>query len=539
MYLHNQLESPAADLTGSGFGGLSPSYVTSPKVLELAEPNTAFRIAMGWLALVVASAVVLRLLMFALGPAAVAERALTDDAPLRAHLASQLLNVQTFGYDAADPAATSPGMRQSVINLRSSAGQLEAPQGALQPEVYEVPGYAIMLGLVDAAGGPTAWLLVIQCALSAVSAALVYGIVFNLLRKPVPALVAAAIVAAHPALVVAPLSLSDDVLFVTLLLLGLYGASRHTTPMAIVGGLALSAAVLVRPISIFVGPAIGLWMVLGDRKASTLGCAMTVAVMSVAGPAMWMARNHMVGFGTRLSSAPTAALAQTAAKVEASALGLPAPEGDTLPAMFLNGQQGDDVLASIHDTSLHTLKEHPLELGAVMSKTAMHLLTDHRVDALYHAMGLTYTPGGVADAFRGDKVIMPPQSAEARSVGYLSTGWLVLNVVLLLWAMLGLATMAGRRQGQLLLLVAAGLVYLVFQATGYGVAMWQPVALVFAAMACGAVFARSPRQFKVKKEKQPKKSRAEKRAEKVFDLEAEPAFVTPADQRPGLASRPI
>jgi len=326
------LESPSAELSPTGaLGAAGPSYVTSPKVLELAEPDTAKRVALGWLGLIVAAGLVLRMLLFALGPAAGAERAMTDDTGLRAHLASNLLAAQTFGYDAEDPAMADAGLRGDTIAMRSAAGQLEQPVHGLQPEIYELPGYAMALGLVDAAGGPTAWLLILQCVLAAACAALVYGVVYNLLGKHAPGLVAAAVVAVHPALVVAPLALTDDVLFAALLLLGVYGASRRTTPMAIVGGLALGAAVLVRPVSIFVGPAIALWMVVGDRKAGTVGCAMAFAALSVAGPAMWMARNSMNGFGLRTSSAPAAALAQTAAQVQAQAAGVDAPPRDALP----------------------------------------------------------------------------------------------------------------------------------------------------------------------------------------------------------------
>lgn len=531
------LESPSAELAPTGaLGETGTSYVTSPKVLELEEPDTAKRVALGWLGLIVAAGLVLRLLLFALGPAAGAERAMTDDSGLRAHLAGNLLTEQTFGYDAADTALTGGGLRADTIELRSSVGQLEATVNGLQPEVFELPGYAIALGLVDAAGGPTAWLLILQCVLAAASAALVYGIIYNLLGKHGPGLVAAAIVAIHPALIIAPLSLTDDVLFSALLLVGLYGASRRTTPMAIIGGLALSAAVLVRPISIFVGPAIALWMVLGDRKASTLGCAVTVAAMSVAGPAMWMARNHMNGFGLRTSSAPAAALAQTAAQVSAEAAGIDAPARDTLPSSVLTG---GDVLSSLSSGSRQAILDHPEAFGIVMSRTALHLLTDHRVDALYGAMGLSYEGGGAADAFRTGEVIVPPPSPETRAIGGISAGWLAINALLVLGAVLGMATMAGRRQGALLLLVAAGLAYFTFLATGFGPAAWQPVALVFAAMACGAVFARSPKRFKEPKVKKPKRSRKQKRQDQVFDMDSHLEDLKLPEEREGLAARPI
>lgn len=549
MYIPSSLESPAAgDLTGAG--PLAPlpvgqQYVTSPKVMEIDEPDTEKRIALGWLGLIVACGLVLRLLMFALGPAAADERAVTDDTPLHMQLAASLVTDQSFAYDPQRPvtgAGESPGAREQLIELRRSAGQLEAPLGGaadgLQPEVWHLPGYPVLLGLMDALGGPTAWLLVLQCALAALASALVFGIMKQTLDKYTPALIAAALVALHPALIITPLSLSDDALFITLLLTGVWGASKRTTPMAVLAGAAISCAVLVRPISIFVGPAIALWMILGDRRASTLGCAMTVMVMSLAGPAMWLGRNIMIDLGPRLSAAATVHAANTANRVEARAAGVEAPEGDALPGVMATGQ--GDLLAAINRSTFHTLRNNPVELGQVMSLSAWHLLTDHRVEDLYRVMGLTYRPGGVADALATGRVIMPPPTAEDKAVEYLSLGWMIVNGLVMLGALLGLATMTARRQGSLLLLVFAALAYLSFLASGAGVAAWQPVALVFAAMACGALFARAPRplRLKLKKDKKPRKSKKHKRDDTVFDLDDEHPEADPA-ARDGLAARPI
>jgi len=455
---------------------------------------------------------------------------------------------QSFAYDPQRPtteagalAGTLPGAREQLIELRRSAGQLEAPVGGvadgLQPEVWHLPGYSVLLGLIDAVGGPTTWLLVLQCALAALASVLVFGIMKQTLDKYTPALIAAALVALHPALVISPLSLSDDALFIVLLLTGAWGASKRTTPMAVLAGAAISCAVLVRPISIFVGPALALWMVLGDRKANTLGLAMTVLVMSLAGPAMWIGRNIMIDFGPRLSAAGVVHAAQTATRVDARATGAEAPDIDRLPGVLVSGQ--GDLMAAMNRSTFHSLRQNPVELGQVMSLSAWHLLTDHRVEDLYRVMGLTYRPGGVADAFATGEVIMPPPAAEDKAVGYLSLGWMIFNGVLMLGALLGLATMTARRQGSLLLLVFAGLAYVSFHASGAGVAAWQPVALVFAAMACGALFARAPRPLKLKKkEKKPKKNRKQKRDDTVFDLDEEYAEAD-SSARDGLAARPI
>ncbi len=542
MYISNSLESPAADLTSAGPLAPLPTghqYVTSPKVMEINEPDTERRIALGWLGLIVACGLVLRLLMFALGPASAAERAVTDTTPLHMQLAASLVTEQAFAYDPQRP-ITTPGAREQLIELRRSAGQLESSIGGaadgLQPEVWHLPGYALLLGLVDAAGGPTSWLLLGQCALAALASVLVFGIMKQTLDKYTPALIAAALVALHPALVISPLSLSDDVLFITLLLLGVWGAAKRTTPMALLAGAAIGCAVLVRPISIFVGPALALWMILGDRRANTLGYAMTFLVMSLAGPAMWMGRNIMIDFGPRLSAASSVQLATTATKVDARAAGLELPAADGLPGVLVTGS--GDLLQAMDRSSFAALKQSPAPLGEVLSLSAWHLMTDHRVAELYRVMGLTYHAGGVADAFATGKVIMPPAAKGEPAERYIALGWLIFNGLILLGTLLGLATMAGRRQGTLLLLVFTGLAYGSWLASGAGVAAWQPVAVVFAAMACGALFARSPRPLKLKKEKKPKKNKKQKRDDTVFDLDDEHIEADPA-AREGLASRPI
>lgn len=537
MHIPSSLESPATELPSAGPLLVEPrNYVTSPKVMEIAEPDTERRVALGWLGLIVAAALVLRLLLFALGPAAAAERAATDSSPITGQLAASLVTEQAFAYDPQRP-VSEPGAREQLINLRAAAGQLEAGVGGLQPEVFHLPGYAMLMGLVDAAGGTTAWLLLLQCALAAACSALIYGIVRQATGKHLPGLVAAAIVALHPALVIAPLSICDDILFIFMVLLGAWAAVKQTTPMAVLAGVAIGCAVLIRPISIFVGPAVALWMILGQRKDGTFGFAITVAVMSLAIPALWVGRNIMIEFGPRLSAAPSARLAQTGAAVDALASGHHHRAGhDALMGTMLTG--AGDVLDAMDTSSRRALSDHPLAFGSLLSHNAWHLMTDHRADRLYRVMGLTYPRGGAADALTTGRVTTAAHNQRDPASNYLALGWMGLNALLLIGTALGVALMAARRQGAMLLLIVPALVYLSYLAGGAGVHAWQPVALVFAAMACGSVLARGPKRLKLKKDKKPKKSRKQKRNDTVFDLDEEHTE-TDLATRGGLASRPI
>ena len=424
-----------------------------------------------WIVGIAATALVLRLTLFAAGPAAVPDRAFDPDSPRYIELARNLSRYGRFGKAEERTGA----VHAPLARLRESRGEIEPRDDrGLRPEIFRTPGYPFFIALLSTAGRPVASVLVAQAFLSTTGVVLVFLIGRRLFDSARAGLIASAIVALHPADIVASNSVLGETLFTTLLLSGLWFvlARKRPASSAGLGGILIGLSVLVRPISILVGPALAAWMLATRPCRATAGRAALVTVLSIAPAAAWMARNHSVGFGFRLSSVPTInALFYTAAYMDIRAArgdtsaDWPATVDRTFDRLRRDVRPGEvDTFDTMRRLALTRIAKAPLLYGKVLASSALKFLTDHSAGTLWARLGQAYRPTGLRDHLLRGEVSMPDAN-PALLVALAWTGW---NALLALLAAAGLLWMICRRHWAPLLLLGGILLYflLATQANG-------------------------------------------------------------------------
>ena len=364
-----------------------------------------------WLGLTLFIAVAARLLMFVLGPAGQLTRALEN------------------------PPDVSPA--------DSTATHLVA----IAPTETGLPGYDALLAAVQAMGLPLSSVLLLQIVLGAAAAGLVYGIALALFQQRMPAALAAAIMALHPAGIVAANTFAPDVILVTLLLLGIYFAAHRSCDFtsSLLGGLSLGLAALVRPISLLLGAGIALWTALRSRRLAGLGAAVTLAAASAAPPAA-----YMIYSGTGPSSWPG---------------GMQHP---VQPIM----QAAADPHATLHRAS--------------------DLYTGHGVEDLYLRLGIA-APSPQLPANPTDAATMRTWAESAATADYLALVWTAGNSLLLVGSVVGLVLLVIRRQLTAALLLGGMMGYCLLAWPGTEAARWHLPALGLQAIALSTILVRVPR----------------------------------------------
>lgn len=359
-----------------------------------------------YVALIFFAALSLRLMLFGIGPFSDSTRAMYPDSYRYVELGENIVGAGSFGLTGAEAGV----VHEPLFAYRQELGQLEpVGHGGLRPEIMRTPGYPALIGATAWLGLGINGLLLLQCLFSALSVALVYAIGRALLRKPGPALVAAAIVAIHPADIAAPTAVLTETCFTLLILLGLWSvADRETRGIGSTsfGGLMIGLSVLVRPVSILLGPAVALWMIATDRRLKTVVLAILMVALSIAPGAAWMARNNSVGFGYRLSSIPYIntyfygnAYMRMTEKGQDWKNDWPATVNTLMTE--LRAEQALHPEADVFDTmkslGVEAVRDNPALYATVISESVLKLFTDHSLGGLYQQLGLTYTPSGLRD----------------------------------------------------------------------------------------------------------------------------------------------
>jgi len=464
-----------------------------------------------WLVVLLTAALGLRLLIFALGPMGDVSLAMDEQSPRYLALAGKLATEQTFALDAA----ADDGLAGRVSTMRLEAGEVDATVGpALRLETYRTPGYPAFLALFEWLGMGGRAVLVTQCVLGAICVLLVYQLTLALLDAPRAALVAAAIMALHPASVAATNVLMPDVLWLTLMLAGLWlivSNDRNPTGSLAIGGLLMGLAALVQPYALVLITLLALWVCLRRRTIRMVGAAVVAIVTAAIPVGAWMGRNYTIGFGPHLSSQPvidryfhTLADMRRAAGEDASV--------DALAAQVMR-ERGEDepVLHAMDRLSSAAIGGQSRVYLATLKRNALHLFTDHSLEAVYRQFGITYDSPGVQRRMLVNGFSWRDYTGTNDDVTLgAALGWTLLNGLLLLGAVVGLTVMLVRGKW-LAALLLVGLLALAVASLHSGLyGRPQLTALAFEAALVGGLLTRGqPRPVKAKK------SREQKRLEKM------------------------
>jgi len=459
------------------------------------------------------AAIALRVMLFAVGPYGDNERAMYPDSYRYVELGETLIDRGEFGRLGPETGVVHEPLHQ----LRTDLGQIEpVGEDGLRPEIMRTPGYPALLGATAWLGLGINGLLLLQCLFGAVSVALVYGIGRALLKRPGPALVAAAIVALHPADIAAPTAVLTETWFTLLILLGLWSvADRETRGIGSTtfGGLMIGLSVLVRPVSILLGPVVALWMVVTDFRVKTCVLATLLVALSLAPGAAWMSRNEAVGFGYRLSSIPYIntyfygnAYMRITDRGGDWKQDWPA-EVDTLMGELRAEQELNpdaDVFDTMKGLGVGAIWEHPVLYARVIRESVTKFFTDHSMGGLYQQLGLTYTPTGLRDKLMNGGFSWSNVSDSLNNpTGWLALIWVGFNGLLMVGMILGTVMLLVRRHYTVLLLLGGVMFYFTFATQATGLERFRLPVLGIQALLVVSMFA--PRMQREKKARKPKR----------------------------------
>lgn len=505
---------PEMLITTTGQGDQRPmipdanSWKQQPR-LSLSDEQRAS--ALLWLAVLLAAALGLRLLIFALGPMGDISLAMDEQSQRYIALASHLAHDQTFaiGADADE------GLASRVNQMRIDAGELNpTPGSGLLPETYRTPGYPFFLALFEWTGLGGQAVLVTQCILGAICVLLVYRLTLALLDSPRAALIAAAIMAMHPACVAATNVMMPDVLWLTLMLAGLWmivSSDKNPTSSLLIGGLLMGLAALVQPYALVLLTLIAAWLCLSRRTLQVVAASVVMLIAAAIPVGAWMGRNYFIGFGPHLSSQPvidryfhTLADMRHEAGEDASL--------DALAAEVTEARgDGESVLGAMDRLTTASIDQQSGLYLATLKRNALHLFTDHSLEAVYRQLGITYDTLSVQQQILANGFSWRDYTGTNDDVTLgAALAWTVLNAALVLMAVIGLTVMLvrGKWFAALLLVGLMGFMIVDLHSGLYG--RPQLVALAFeAALVAGVLVQGRPKKVKVKK------TREEKRIEKM------------------------
>lgn len=466
-----------------------------------------------YVALIFFAALSLRVMVLFMGPYSDSTRAMYPDSYRYVELGENIVGAGSFGLSSAEGGV----VHEPLFAYRQELGQLEpVGHGGLRPEIMRTPGYPALIGATAWLGLGINGLLILQCLFSALSVALVYAIGRALLQRPGPALIAAAIVAIHPADITAPTAVLTETCFTLLVLLGLWSvADRETRGIGSTsfGGLMIGLSVLVRPVSIMLGPAVALWMIATDRRLKTVVLAVLMVALSLAPGAAWMARNNNVGFGYRLSSIPyintyfygTAYMRMTE-KGQDWKNDWPATVNTLMTE--LRAEQSLHPEADVFDTmkslGVEAIRNNPALYAAVIKESVLKLFTDHSLGSLYQQLGLTYTPSGLRDKLMNGGFSWANLAESLKNpTGWLALIWVAFNGLLVIGMILGSVMLLVRGRWAALLLLGGVMFYFVFATQTTGLERFRLPVLGIQALLVVSLFA--PRIPRAKSDKPPKR----------------------------------
>lgn len=438
----------------------------------------------------------LRLALFAFGPAQNVQRAYEPDSPRYVELAENLQSGRVFSRSEERTGV----IHVPLAELRSQLGQREKINQLGQfPEVFRTPGYPLLLAALLQVGQSVDRVLMIQAALDALSALLVFGIGMQLFQHRKAALAAALLFAIHPALVSASMSMLSETLLVFLLLLGwwLTLVGRRQVVWALVGGLILGGAALVKPIAVLVGFSLALWLAVTQRQKAGWLAAGAVLLGSLVGPGAWMVRNQQVGAGWRLSTVPQVnAWFYTASYMNLTAEGMDISEMNwkamvarQLETLKSELKPGEDVYDGMQRLALAEMRAQPKVYAQVLARSWGKLWLDHSAGAFMAQLGREYHPTGLREQVLSGKFDLAGVTDKPSFLVALAwTGW---NGLLLLAMLAGAVVLAWRRQWTTLLLLGGLLAYFMLATQANGLERFRAPMIGVQALLIGALLVRA------------------------------------------------
>ncbi len=454
-----------------------------------------------WLAptliFIIASA--LRLTLFLTGPAHDLQRAYYDDSYRYIELAENMLAFGSFAKAEEDSGAVHIPLSQ----LRLERGEMEPRfKNGLRPEVFRTPGYPAFIASIFGFNGSIRAVLIAQCVVSAAGVVLVYLLGIRLGISRLGAAAAAMIVAVNPADTVSANSLLSETLFTTIVLLGLWlvlqGRNRNTYVLC-TGAAIIGLSVLIRPVSILLGPAIGIWMVATDRRAKSVLAALVITACSLLPAAAWAARNNSVGLGFRVSSVPyinnyfyTTAYMDIVSDGKDKRADWPNSVAHLFDELRANIGPEEDVFAAMNRLTTTKVWSNPSLYAQVITQSAIKFMTDHSASDLYKTLDKPYQPTGLRDRLlRGDWSLGPNTNSTALLV---AGAWITLNIALAGLMVAGLIRLAVLRQWAPLLLLGGVILYFMLATQATGLERFRLPVLGLQALCVAAIF--EPRQRK-------------------------------------------
>jgi len=412
-------------------------------------------------------AISLRLFMFTMGPANDIKQAYEPDSRRYVQLAQSLHDYGTFSRGPEDSGV----IHIPLFQLRKERGELEKPdQNQQYPEIFRTPGYAVFLSIFQWLGLSLSAVVPAQCILSGLTILMVFMLARHMLRHNLAALAAATIVAFHPADILATQSILSETLFTTVLLSGicLCVMGYKNLAWAMLGGLLIGTATVIRPISILLGLAIAIWLVVCKHNKPSWAAAVTILVGSLILPAAWMVRNQQLGLGYQISTVPSInGLFYTSTYID-----IQKANGDfdkdwptavhTRMAQLAQTPKETNLYQSMNQITGETIKNNPEVYAKLMGRSAFKFLTDHSTGSMMARFGELYHPSGFKKRLlKGDFSLKGIHDPKAF---YLAIGWSLWNIALVGLMGLGCIALLFQRNIKTILL-AGGIIFYFILAT--------------------------------------------------------------------------
>jgi len=215
----------------------------------------------------------------------------------------------TQGLNAAALTGDARGYILLADNLRMHGVFSVATSAPYYPESFRAPGYPLFLAILVSIAGSYTGALVLQAALMALAPLLLYALVRPYHERA--ALWGSIVFAVEPLRLFYSASLLSDALFAVLLLgaLLLLVRGRASLLYAAAAGAVLGAAMLVRPIAIFLPILFAgylVWRAQSFKRGAALGIMLCAAAGVVVLP--WSLRNHALFGSYNISSVGAANL---------------------------------------------------------------------------------------------------------------------------------------------------------------------------------------------------------------------------------------
>lgn len=492
---------------GQGRPRMGPVFTTTPRDTPVEAyagdeppPPRMSRTIWVWLVLALVLAAGLRAGFFMSGPAEDPQRAFGPDSPRYVELAENLREHRSFGRTMESTGV----VHVPLERFRSSRDELEpADKVGLRPEILRTPGYPAFISAWLGSEKPLVNVLITQQVLSVVGVLLVFLIGRHLLRSNVAAMIAALIVAVHPADILAANSVLAETLFTTVMLLGFYLVVRNQRfgwILPSTGALAIGLSVLIRPISILLGPAAAIWFLCTQRSRRGVVLAAIMCVLSLTPTAAWMMRNEKAGFGYRISSVPFInAYFYTVAYMDIQKRDLDHEQDWPMTVERLFGQlhtqiePGEDTFSAMRRLSIDWIKDDPLLYASVLGRSAVKFMTDHSLPSFPSRLDLEYEPKNLRERVfqQGLAALWTAQHPESSTTAPLV--WITWNATVVVLTIVGAWFLIIRRQWAALLLLVGTLAYFILATQANGLERFRVPVLGIQALLAGAVLARTRR----------------------------------------------